>query len=386
MLYRKLGKTGIDVSALGFGCMRLPLVGGIKKSTDVFDASNPIDEGLAIEMFETAIAAGVNYFDTAYPYHGGLSEKFLGRALKPHRDKIMLATKFPTWFAQTESDFDKFMNEQLERLQTSYFDFYLIHGLNRVLWDKMKKMNVFAFIERILKDGRARHIGFSYHDDAALFKEIVDAYDWSMCLLQYNYYDENEQAGRAGLEYAAAKGMGIVVMEPLRGGKLAAGVPERAMRIWDGAEKKRTPAEWAMRWVWNHPQVTSALSGMNSPAQLAENLAVANDALPGALTASELELYPKVKAVYRELMKVNCTGCAYCVPCPNNVDIPQNFSLYNDTFMFSDAETSYMIYNNFVPPEARASNCTECGQCEEHCPQQIKIMDELKNVHARLAR
>jgi uncharacterized protein len=386
MLYRKLGKTGIDVSALGFGCMRLPLVGGIKKSTDVFDPSFPIDEELATKMIDTAVGAGVNYFDTAYPYHGGLSEKYLGRALKPHRDKIMLATKFPTWLAQSEADFDRLMKEQLERLQTSYFDFYLVHGLNRQMWDKMKEFKVFKFLERIQEDGRARFVGFSFHDEKTLFKEIVDAYDWAMCLIQYNYYDENDQAGRAGLVYAAAKGLGVVVMEPLRGGKLAVGVPDQVMKIWELSKIKRTPAEWALRWVWDHPQVSSALSGMNSMSQLEENLKIVNEALPDTLTHGEYELILQVKDTYKKLLKVDCTTCAYCLPCPVGVNIPMNLTLYNDTFLFGDAETSYMIYNNMMAPEVKASNCSECGQCEERCPQNIKIIEELKNVHKRLSR
>ncbi len=384
MLYRKFGNTGIDVSVLGFGCMRLPLVGGIKKATDVFDAANPIDENYAVKLIETAIDAGVNYFDTAYPYHGGLSEKFLGHALKPYRDKIMLATKYPTWLTESAADFERVMGEQLERLQTSYIDFYLVHGLDRPRWDRMKSMGIIKFLEDIKKDGRARFVGFSFHDEADVFKEIVDAYDWSMCLMQYNYYDEDFQAGRTGLEHAAAKGLGIVVMEPLRGGRLAAGVPDSVMNIWDRAEKKRTPAEWALRWVWNHQEVSTALSGMNSMEQLEENLRVAENALPGSLTAQELGLISEAKNEYHKLLKVGCTSCAYCMPCPSGVNIPMNLSLYNDTYLFTDAETPKLLYG-LLPPEIKAENCAECGACEEQCPQGIKIIEELKNAHNRLS-
>jgi predicted aldo/keto reductase-like oxidoreductase len=241
------------------------------------------------------------------------------------------------------------------------------------------------FLDRIRADGRVRHVGFSFHDDVRIFKEIVDGYDWAMCLIQYNYFDENYQAGKEGLLYAADKGLGVVVMEPLRGGKLTGGIPPEVQALWDSAPSKRTPAEWALRWVWNHPEVSTALSGMSTMDQVKENIRLARDANPNSLAPDELELIQRVTRIYREMLKVDCTGCAYCVPCPEGVNIPLNFSLYNDTFMFKDSELAYMMYSHFVAPEQQAANCAECGECEEHCPQNIEIREELKKVHARLA-
>lgn len=385
MLYRKLGKTGCDVSVLGFGCMRFPIVGGTG-AVDLFDPNKPIDEMEAGEMIRYAVDHGVNYFDTAYPYHGGQSEVFLGKTLKPHRDKVFLATKLPIWLVQSRQDFERFLGEQLKRLETDYIDFYLLHGLNRQLWAGMKELGALDFLNKILADGRIRYAAFSFHDDVKIFKEIVDSYDWAMCQVQYNYFDEYYQAGKEGLKYAASKGVGVVVMEPLRGGKLTDRIPEKVQRLWDSASVKRTPAEWALRWVWNHTEVSTALSGMSSMAQLIENTRIAEDAKAGMLSESELQVIAEVCEAYRGMLQIGCTGCAYCMPCPNGVNIPLNFSLYNDSFMFKDEDLNLMLYNHMLTPEQRGSNCAECGECEQHCPQQIKIPKELKKVHARLAQ
>jgi len=386
MLYRKLGKTGRKVSVLGFGCMRLPLRHGVEKATDVFDSGKPIDEDQATAMIHYAIEQGVNYFDTAYPYHGGQSETFLGKALSGYRDRVMLATKSPIWLVQTAGDFDRFLDEQLGKLSTSYVDFYLLHSLGRQSWQRMKDLGALEFLRRIRQDGRARYVGFSFHDDVKIFKEIVDGYDWAMCQIQYNYFDEHYQAGKEGLRYAASKGLGVVVMEPLRGGKLTGAIPAEVQGLWDSAAQRRTPAEWALRWVWNHPEVSTALSGVSATPQIEENILIADQGAPNSLTPAELDVIDRVTRTYRSMVKVDCTGCAYCVPCPNGVDIPLNFSLYNDTFMFKDSEIVYMIYTHFVAPEQRASNCAECGECEEHCPQHLNIREELKKVHQRLAQ
>src|SRR5512139_97224 len=386
MLYRKLGNTGRDVSVLGFGCMRLPLKQGLEKASDVFDGTKPIDEDQATAMIHPAIEQGVNYFDTAYPYHGGQSEAFLGKALSGYRDRVMVATKSPIWLVQTTADFHRFLDEQLGKLKTHYVDFYLLHSLGRQSWQRTKDLGALPFLERILKDGRARFAGFSFHDEVKIFKEIVDGYDWAMCQIQYNYFDEHYQAGKEGLRYAAAKGLGVVVMEPLRGGKLTGAIPPEVQAVWDSAAEKRTPAEWALRWVWNHPEVSTALSGVSAREQIEENLRIAAKGEPNSLTPVELELIDRVTRTYREMVKVDCTGCAYCVPCPNGVDIPLNFSLYNDTFMFKDSDIAYMIYTHFTALEQRASNCAECGECEEHCPQHLEIREELKRVHARLSQ
>ena len=385
MLYRKLGKTGCEVSVLGFGCMRLPLQHGLESSTDIFDPTKPIDEEQAIAMIHHAIENGVNYFDTAYPYHGGQSESLLGRAMSGYRDKVLLATKSPIWLIEGAIDFDRFLDEELGKLNSFYVDFYLMHGLNRQSWHRIKELGVLDFLEKIQADGRAQHVGFSFHDDVGTFKEIVDSYDWAMCLIQYNYFDEHYQAGKEGLQYAASRGLGVVVMEPLRGGKLTDGIPSEVQAIWDSADEKRTPAEWALRWVWNHPEVSTALSGMSTMAQVEENIQIAKNAKVNSLTLGELDVIGRVTSTYRQMLKIDCTGCAYCMPCPNGVDIPLNLSLYNDTFMFKDSEIAYMLYKHMLAPEQKASHCAECGECEEHCPQHLEVREELKRVHERLA-
>ena len=386
MLYRKLGKTDCEVSVLGFGCMRLPLQQGLERATDIFDPTKPIDEEQAIAMIHYAMDNGVNYFDTAYPYHGGQSESLLGKAISGYRDKVFLATKSPIWMIEKAIDFDRFLDEQLEKLNSFYVDFYLLHGLSRQSWHKAKELGALDFLGKIRADGRARYVGFSFHDDVRTFKEIVDSYDWAMCLIQYNYFDEHYQAGKEGLQHAASRGLGVVVMEPLRGGKLTDGIPSEVQTIWDSADERRTPAEWALRWVWNHPEVSTALSGMSSMAQVEANIRIAKNARVNSLTPGELDIIARVTSTYRQMLKIDCTGCAYCMPCPNGVDIPLNFSLYNDTFMFKDSEIAYMIYNHMLSPEQKASNCAECGECEEHCPQHLEVREELKRVHERLAK
>ena len=385
MLYRRLGKTDLLVSVLGFGCMRLPILNGTGSGADRFNPNFDIDEELATRMVHYAIDRGVNYFDTAYPYHGGKSETFLGKALKGKRQRVLLATKLLPRLVKKREDFDRVLDEQLKKLDTAYLDVYLLHGLGRERWADMKELKALEFLDRIRTDGRARYVGFSYHDDVRLFKEIVDSYDWTLCQVQYNYFDEHYQAGKEGVAYAASKGLGVVVMEPLRGGKLTERIPAEVQAIWDSAEKKRTPAAWALRWVWNHPEVSTVLSGMSEMSQVKENIRLADDGYPNSLSLQELSLIRRVTESYRKMLKVDCTGCAYCMPCETGVNIPLNFQLYNDTFMFKDPEMNVMLYNNMLSPEQRASNCAECGDCEEACPQHIKIIDELKNVHKKLS-
>ena len=386
MLYRKLGKTNLNVSILGFGCMRLPIQNGSGSGADIFDPNKAINEEEAKKMIRYAIGEGVNYFDTAYPYHGGKSEPLLGKSLKEYRDKVMIATKLPVWLVKEKKDFEKFLDKQLKRLETNYLDVYLLHGLNRQVWPSMLQLKVFEFLNQIQADGRVRHVGFSFHDDAKIFKEIVDSYDWELCQIQYNFFDENHQAGKEGLTYAASKRLGVVVMEPLRGGKLADRVPGEIQAIWESAEKKRTPAEWALRWVWNHPEVSTALSGVSTMEQIMENVKVANGGKPNSLSDKELSIIGQVKEAYGRMLKIDCTGCAYCMPCETGVNIPLNFSLYNDLFMFKDAEINLLHYNEMLSPEQRASACTECGKCEEQCPQHLQIQEELKVVHRALFR
>jgi hypothetical protein len=277
------------------------------------------------------------------------------------------------------------LDEQLKKLDTTYLDVYLLHGLERQRWAEMKGLGALDFLDRIRADGRARYVGFSFHDDVRLFKEIVDSYDWTLCQVQYNYFDEHYQAGKEGIVYAASKGLGVVVMEPLRGGKLTERIPAEIQAIWGSAEKKRSPAEWALRWVWNHREVSTALSGMTLMDQVKENISLADDGYPDSLSEGELSLIRRVTETYRKMLKVGCTGCAYCMPCKTGVNIPLNFQLYNDTFMFKDPEMNVLLYNHMFSPEQRASNCSECGECEEACPQHIKVIDELKTIHKTLS-
>ncbi len=382
MLYRSLKE--LPVSILGFGAMRLPLVGGTKNPTDSFDPARSIDEEETTKMIEYAINHGVNYFDTAYNYHGGKSEVVLGKILKPYRDHVTIATKLPVFLAKEADDFDRYLGEQLKRLQTDCIDVYLLHGLNASTWTNAKSLGVFSFLDRIKKDGRVRRVGFSFHDTLAVFREIADAYDWAMCQVQYNYLDEQYQAGSEGIAYAAARGIGVVVMEPLRGGKLAK-VPPEVQHLFDASRERKSPAELALRWVWNHAEVATVLSGMSSLEQVRENISFAQGGMASSLSAEDLALVDRVRKAYRDLLTVDCTGCAYCMPCPAGVNIPMNLSIYNDVVTFKDP-TGVMIYNAFLPPEQRASVCVECGECEEKCPQHIQIAEELKKVHTVLFR
>lgn len=380
MLYRKYGKTGEDVSILGFGCMRLPVIGG---------DPTKIDDEKAIKMIRRAIDQGVNYVDTAYPYHGtgmgspGESEPFVGRALQDgYRDKVKLATKLPSWLIKTRADMDKYLNHQLERLQTDHIDFYLVHAINKAFWANLMQLGIGEFLDEAIKSGRIRYAGFSFHDEVDLFKEVVDSYDWSFCQIQYNYLDEDFQAGKEGLLYAANKGLGISIMEPLRGGKLAVNMPDTAQAAFDRAEVKRTPAEWALRWVWNHPEVSLLLSGMGTMEQVAENIKTAGEGEANSLTAQDLEIIDQVKNVFKNT-KVNCTACQYCMPCPAGVNIPKNFTHYNDYHLYQKEETRKDLrykYTKMVPESERASKCVECGECESHCPQAIAIRKELADV------
>jgi predicted aldo/keto reductase-like oxidoreductase len=377
MQYRRFGKLDWQVSALGFGTMRLPYL-----PNEAGDWSD-IDEPKATRMVHHAIERGLNYIDTAYPYHEGNSERFLGRALQDgYREKVKLATKMPCWLVETAADFDKYLDEQLEKLQTDHIDIYLLHALWRERWDKMRKMDVFAWAERALADGCIGHLGFSFHGTLPLFKEIIDAYDWTMCQIQYNLLNENVQAGTEGLEYAAEKGVAVVIMEPLLGGALVNPPPD-VQRVWD--EAGQTPADVALRWLWNKPQVSVVLSGMNTLEQVQQNLASAERSGVGTLPPEELDLVARVQAAYRGLDPIPCTKCQYCMPCPNGVNIPRNFELYNQATVYGNESLAKSLYNYHMPEAERASACIACGECEEKCPQQIEISDWMARVHETLA-
>jgi predicted aldo/keto reductase-like oxidoreductase len=374
MLYREFGKTNEKVSILGFGCMRLPLIPGGDPSQ--------IDEEKSMGLVRYAIDNGVNYIDTAYPYHGngmtrggGASEPFVGRALKDgYREKVKLATKLPSWLIQSRSDMDKYLNEQLERLDTDHIDFYLVHALNKTDWERLKANGIDEFLDSAIKDGRIKYAGFSFHDKLEVFKEIVDYYNWSFCQIQYNYLDEEFQAGTEGLEYAAARGLGVTIMEPIRGGKLV-NIPDEAKEVFDKADVKRSPAEWALKWVWNHPEVKVVLSGMNTLEQLVENIKAAGETPENSLTEKELDIVDEVKNIIKGKMKVNCTACGYCMPCPAGVNIPRCFSAYNTYNMFPGDKS----YEN-LPVKEKATSCVKCGKCEQHCPQSLPIREHLQTI------
>jgi uncharacterized protein len=376
MKYRKFGKCDFKVSALGFGCMRLPIINADEKQIDVEKA---------IPLIRYAIDNGVNYIDTAYPYHKGNSEIVVGKALKDgYREKVKLATKLPTWLTNSYEDFDKYLNEQLEKLQTDHIDMYLLHALDKERWDKLLELNIFKFIESALNDGRIKQIGFSFHDKLDTFKEIVDAYDWDFCQIQYNFLDDNYQAGTEGLEYAANKGMAVIVMEPLKGGRLSKTPPISVKELWSKTEALKTPAEWALRWVWNHPEVTTVLSGMNSMEQIIENMKTAETALPNSLSEKDLALINNVKSQYNELIKVQCTACGYCMPCPAGVDIPRNFAILNEASMYNEYDRQSHVYNSDLALKQRAVSCVECGKCETLCPQHLEVRKHLKKVNEGL--
>jgi len=370
--YRVFDKLGEKLSVLGFGAMRLPVEGG--------DQGN-IKEEESIELIRYAIDKGVNYVDTAYNYHKGNSEILVGKALKDgYREKVKIATKLPVWLVNTYEDFDKYLNEQLQKLDVEYIDFYLLHSLDSEKWTKIKELNVFDFMDKALKDGRVKHIGFSFHDELSLFKEIIDSYDWHFCQIQYNYMNENYQAGTEGLEYAASKNIPVIIMEPLLGGKLAKTPPKEIQDIWDKAAVKRTPAEWGLRWVLNHKEVAVVLSGMSDMKQVEENIKTAEDAEPGSLTREELDLIEEAAEKFQSRTAIGCTNCEYCMPCPNKVWIPYNFELYNDYYMYETEEYSRNMYQRLKEQNKSASLCVECGKCETACPQKLPIMETLKKV------
>ena len=373
----EFGNTGIRVSPLGFGCMRFPV---LEKD------NSRIDEAKAREMVRYAIDQGVNYFDTAYPYHGydfskgGASEPFLAKALKDgYREKVYLATKLPSWLVESKEDMDRFLDEQLARLETGTIDFYLLHALDRNSWKNLQKLGVVDFLERALKSGKIRFAGFSFHDEIDLFKEVVDAYDWSFCQIQYNYMDEEYQAGTEGLKYAAAKGLAVVAMEPLRGGTLVNGLPPEARAVFEKADQERTAVGWALQWLWKNPEVTVVLSGMSHMDHVKENLRLAASLPQKEWTARDEETIRLATRIISGKKKVDCTACEYCMPCPEGVHIPRNFTLFNDFHMLNDPAAK-LRYQRLLSDTAKASNCIQCGQCEPLCPQGIPIMAELVHV------
>jgi hypothetical protein len=379
MQYRNFGKLDWKVSALGFGCMRFPTTDGKRLSPN-------IREDEAIRMVRYAIDQGVNYLDTAQPYHSGQSEVVVGKALQEgYREKVKVATKLPVWMVQSPADFDKLLNEQLQKLQTDHVDFYLFHGLNKSRWrDIVLKHNLLDKAAAALADGRIRHLGFSMHDDYACFEEIVNGSNlWSLCQIQYNYMNTEYQAGTRGLKLAASKGLAVVVMEPLLGGRLVE-PPNDIREAMEGFPVRRSPADWALQWLWNQPEVSVVLSGMTLMEQVEENLASANSSRIGSFGTAELELIARIVEKYHARTVIPCTKCGYCMPCPNGVIIPDNFEYFNYAHLFDDLAGAHSKYHVFLTKEERADSCIECHTCEELCPQKIAISEWMPKVSALL--
>ncbi len=374
MQYRKM-KDGTEVSILGYGCMRFTATAG------------RINLEKAEKEVMLAIENGVNYFDTAYIYGG--SEEALGAILERNhcRDKVQIATKLPYYMLKNASSAEKLFQEQLKRLRTDHIDFYLMHMLFDVeVWNRLKSIGMETWIAEKKKTGAIRNIGFSFHGDTDTFKALIDAYDWDFCQIQYNYLDEHTQAGRAGLLYAAEKDIPVVIMEPLRGGRLVEGLPDAAKKAIADYPLKRTPAQWAFHWLWDQPQVTCVLSGMNSMQMVTENIASADEAGIGTFTKADHHLIDILRQKINQNLKVGCTGCGYCMPCPHGVDIPTAFRCYNQTATqkkFS-AMLEYAQITSLKKDSSAMTQCTKCGACEKHCPQHIEIRKELQNAKKAL--
>ena len=384
MLYRKLGKTGEKVSILGFGCMRLPIIDGNPRN---------INQPLATEMLHHAINHGVNYVDTAYPYHGtvategGMSEIFVGNALKDgYREEVYLSTKLPSWLIEKKEDFNYFLDKQLERLKTDCIDFYLLHGLGQKTWPLLKSLDVFKFLDSAIDEGKIKYAGFSFHDEFKLFREIVDSYKWSFSQVQYNYMDQNFQAGRKGVEYASSRNLGTVIMEPLRGGCLTNNIPSDIQEIWASAPVKRSLAEWALRFLWDQPAVNVVLSGMSTMEQVKENIQIAEEGNINSLTSLEKDLIQEVKEAYEARVHVACTACGYCMPCPEGVDIPLNLNLLNDVHVYQNKAKPMGNYKFLTAKKQSAAFCTLCGECEDKCTQNIDIMEYLTEAEETLGQ
>ena len=383
MQYRKMGSLDWEVSALGFGCMRLPprKINRLRAETDE-----------SIQLIRHGIDQGINYIDTAWPYHLGDSERIVGEALKDgYRERVHLVTKLPMFVVRRTEDFDRYLNAQLEKLQTDYLDIYLFHSMNAGQFEKMKNLGLIEKMEEAKRQGRIRHIGFSFHDIQPVFKEIIDYYDWDMTQIQYNYMDTAVQATTDGMEYAHSKGIAVVIMEPLKGGMLAT-PPQEALNLMQSTESQRTPVDWALQYLWNRPEVATVLSGMGSRQMVDENCASADRSGIGSLNEKEEKMLTDLADIYRSKILVPCTGCEYCMPCPYGVNIPRNFAILNNVSLAMTGirrfrtKRSYKRLANTKDtldkenPNGNASICVNCGKCLEKCPQHIQIPDELKKV------
>jgi predicted aldo/keto reductase-like oxidoreductase len=369
MIYRDM--AGLEVSILGMGAMRLPMEHDGKT----------IDEKRTEGMIRRAVELGINYFDTAAPYHEGRSEVVLGNVLSGGlRDKVILATKQPCWLVQRYEDFDALLEEQLGKLKTDYIDFYLLHALFTDRWESVRRLDVLGWLEKKKAEGKIRRFGFSFHDTLDVFKTIVDGYGaWEMCQIQYNYMDESFQAGTAGLRYAVSKNLPVAVMEPLRGGLLAS-PPPRIRSVFERAGLD--PVETALRWLWDKPEVSIVLSGMSSVEQLERNAETAGRTERAVFTEAEKSAVAGARALYEELAPIPCTQCRYCMPCPSGVFIPDILALYNKSIVFGSIDSGKVQYVYHTPDENKASACTGCGACEIKCPQRIEVSDWMPKIHA----
>ena len=384
MVKRLVKKNGDEIFPLGIGAMRLPT------------KNNSIDRESAQEFILFAIENGVNYIDTAYAYHGGESESFLGDILSltgadgvKYRDKVKLSTKLPSWMVRSRDDMDAFLNEQLRKLQTDFIDYYYVHSVDLSTILRLKDLGLYEFLESARNDGKIRNIGFSYHGSPHEFKTLIDDFPWDMVLVQYNYLDVNAQAGIRGIQYAYENDIAVFVMEPLKGGLLAGGLPPEVSALFDEVDSSKSSVDWALSWVFNQKEITCVLSGMGSLDQMKENMAIAERVEIGSLSDDELDVLDKAQGIFNSMMKINCTGCGYCLPCPKGVNIPDCFNVYNEKYLFNKKAFGvlphamvnyYMVVGGITNKQASAGLCNHCGRCKRLCPQSLDIPNELDRV------
>ena len=373
MQYRTFKETDEKITLFGLGTMRMPL-----------QSDGELDENAAIQMIRRTIDKGVNYVDTAYMYHNFKAEKAVGKALQGgYREKVFLADKMPVWLVKTEDAMKELFYEQLENCQTDYFDFYLLHNVTKAIWKRSEKFNCLKFLQEMKDEGKIKHLGFSFHDDYDFFVEIVNSYNWDFCQIQLNFMDMNYQAGLSGLNYAASKKLPVIIMEPVKGGKLVDNLPPSIENYWKLAPTQRKPIDWALRWVANFDSVLTILCGVHSEDQMIENIEILNSSLPNSLTTEELSIVNKVSEEYNRLIKYSCTACNYCLPCPQKINIPTAIQLRNDVELYKNLPKTTADYKLWLGEGSRGADCTFCGKCLIKCPQQLpipKIMKECSEV------